>query len=261
MIKVGCVQLWHDDKETNQDRITRAEQLVDSAADCDLIVLPELWYVGVWSYDVYRESSEPVNGEIVSRFAEKAKKVNAFILAGSIIERDGNSIYNTAVLLDPKGNILGTYRKMHLIGAMDAREPEFFKHGEELVAIKTDLGVLGLSICYDVRFPEFFRKLAVNHGVEIFLHPTAWPISRLDDYRATCQVRANENQCFMLSSDMCGYNRGNPFAGHSAIIDPWGKRLASAGIYERVIKAEIDLSEIYQARQMLPLLKDRRLPV
>lgn len=261
MIKVGCVQLCHDDKESNQDRIARAEQLVDSASDCDLLVLPELWYVGVWSYDVYWESSESIKGEIIARFAEKAKKLNAYILVGSIIEKDGNSIYNTAVLLDPGGKIMGTYRKMHLVGAFGSREPEFMKSGEELVAVKTDLGVLGLSICYDLRFPEFFRQLAVNHGVEIFLHPTAWPLARLDDYRATCHVRANENQCFMVSSDMCGYNRGNPFAGHSAIVDPWGKRLASAGLYERVINAEIDLREIYQARQMLPLLKDRKLSI
>ena len=100
--------MWHDDSETNQDRIARAEQLVDSASDCHLIVLPELWYVGVWSYDVYWESSESVAGEIASRFAEKAKKLGAYILAGSIIERDGDSLYNTAVLLDPKGKILVT---------------------------------------------------------------------------------------------------------------------------------------------------------
>jgi predicted amidohydrolase len=135
------------------------------------------------------------------------------------------------------------------------------KPGDKLISVKTDLGILGLSICYDLRFPEFFRKLAVNEGVEIFLHATAWPVARLDDYRATCHVRANENQCFMISSDMCGFNRGNPFAGHSAIIDPWGKRVASAGMYEKVVKTEIDLSEVYQARKLLPLLKDRKLPV
>jgi predicted amidohydrolase len=261
VIKAASIQLYHDDKDTDQDRVNRADQLVESASDYDLIVLPELWYAGVWSYDSYWQSSQTVDGEIISRFAEKAKKLNAYILAGSIIEREGDSLYNTAILLDPRGKTLASYRKMHLVGAFGSREPEYMKPGDKLIVVKTDLGILGLSICYDLRFPEFFRKLAVNHGVEIFLHATAWPLARLDDYRATCHVRANENQCFMISSDMSGFNRGNPFAGHSAIIDPWGKRVASAGIYEKVVKAEIDLDEVYQARKMLPLLKDRKLPV
>ena len=215
----------------------------------------------MWSYDSYWQSSQTVDGEIISRFAEKAKKLNTYILAGSIIERDGDSLYNTAILLDPMGKTIASYRKMHLVGAFGSREPEYMKPGDKLISVKTDLGILGLSICYDLRFPEFFRKLAVNEGVEIFLHATAWPVARLDDYRATCHVRANENQCFMISSDMCGFNRGNPFAGHSAIIDPWGKRVASAGMYEKVVKTEIDLSEVYQAKKLLPLLKDRKLPV
>ncbi len=261
MIKVAAIQIWHDDKDTNEDRVARAEKLVDSAADCNLIVLPELWYVGVWSYDVYHQSSEQIPGPVVSRIAEKARKLNAYILAGSIIERDGDNLHNTAVMLDPRGKVMATYRKMHLIGAMGAKEPEMFKPGDKLVAVKTELGVLGLSVCYDLRFPEFFRKLVIQHGVEIFLHPTAWPLARLDDLRAYCHVRASENQCFLISADVGGNNRDNPFAGHSAIVDPWGKRLASAGLYERVVKAEIDLSEVHQARQMLPLLKDRRLPV
>lgn len=261
MIKVGCVQLRHNDDETKQDRVARAEQLIDSASDCDLIVLPELWNVGVWSYDVYHESSEPVPGETVSRIAEKARKVNAYILAGSIIERAEDSIYNTAVMLDPKGKVIATYRKMHLVGHSGSREAELMKPGKELVAVQTDIGVLGLSICYDLRFPEFYRKLVVHHGVEIILHPTAWPLVRLDDYRATCHVRANENQCYLVSCDTAGFNQGNQFAGHSAIIDPWGKRLGSAGLYERVVKAEIDISEMYQIRETLPLLKDRIFPV
>jgi predicted amidohydrolase len=261
MIKVAAIQVWHDDKDSNEDRIARAEQLIDSASDCNLIVLPELWYVGVWSYDVYQQSSEKIPGPVVNRIAEKARKLNAYILAGSVIERDGDKLHNTAVMLDPRGKVIATYRKMHLVGSMGAREPEMFQPGTELVAVKTELGILGLSVCYDLRFPEFFRKLVFQHNIEVILHPTAWPLSRLDDLRNFCSVRACENQCFLISSGVAGHNQGNPFAGHSAIIDPWGKRYASAGLYERVVKAEIDLAEVHQARRMLPLLKDRKLPV
>jgi len=261
MIKVAALQLYHDDKETIEQRISRGERLIDAASDCNLILLPELWYAGVWSYDLYRKSSERIPGTVVERIAAKARQYNTYICAGSVIEREGDDLHNTAVMLDPRGKVIATYRKMHLIGAMGSREPEMFKPGTELVAVRTELGVLGLTICYDLRFPEFFRKLVVVHGVEIYLHPTAWPLARLDDLRNFCSVRACENQCFLISADVCGHNRGNPFAGHSAIVDAWGKRLASAGIYERVLKAEIDLKEIYEARQLLPLLKDRKLPV
>jgi len=121
MIKVASIQLWHNDDESKQDRIAHAEQLIDSAADCDLILLPELWDIGWWSFDIYHQVSGPLPGETVSRIAEKARRVNAYILAGSIVERDGDSLYNTAVMLDPKGQIIATYRKIHLVGFMGAR--------------------------------------------------------------------------------------------------------------------------------------------
>ena len=261
MIKVACIQLWHNDDDSKQDRIAHAEQLIDSAADSDLILLPEIWNIGWWSFDIYRESSETLHGETISRIAEKAKAVNAYILAGSIVERRGDSLYNTAVLLDPKGQIVAAYRKMHLYGWMGAREAELMKRGEEIVTVKTELGVLGLAICYDLRFPELFRKMAVNHGVEIFLFVTAWPIVRLDNFRELCHARANENLCFLICCDSAGINRGKQYVGHSAIIDPWGVSIASAGIYESVITAKIDTAEIYRIRELLPALNDRFLSV
>jgi len=257
MIKVASIQLWHNDDDSKQDRIAHAEQLIDSAADSDLILLPEIWNIGWWSFDIYSESSETLHGETISRIAEKAKAVNAYILAGSIVERRGDSLYNTAVLLDPKGQIVTAYRKMHLYGWMGAREAELMKRGEEIVTVKTELGVLGLAICYDLRFPELFRKMAVNHGVEIFLFVTAWPIVRLDNFRELCHARANENLCFFISCDSAGINRGKQYLGHSAIIDPWGVSIASAGIYESVITAKIDTDEIYRIREFFPALNDR----
>lgn len=189
MIKVASIQLWHNDDDSDdskEDRITHAEQLIDSAAESDLILLAEVWNTGWWSFNMYCEGSETLQGETISRIAEKARAVNAYILAGSIVERQGDSLYNTAVLLDPKGKAIATFRKMHLVGVGGAREAELMKCREEIVTVKTDLGVLGLSICYGLRFPELFRKMAVNHGVEIFLHISAWPMQWLDDWRVLC---------------------------------------------------------------------------
>lgn len=261
MIKVASIQLWHNDDESKQDRIACAEQFIDSVADSDLILLPEIWNIGWQSFDIYREGSESLQGETISRIAEKAKAVNAYILAGSIVERRGGSLCNTAVLLGPRGQIVATYRKLHLVGFMGAKEAELMKRGEGIVTVKTDLGILGLSICYDLDFPELFRKMAVNHGVEIFLLISAWPIQKLDNWRELCHVRAYENQCFLVSCGSAGINRGKQYLGHSAIVDPLGTSIASAGIYESVVKGEIDTAEIYKIREFLPLLKDRFLPV
>jgi predicted amidohydrolase len=261
MIEVACIQLWHNDDDSKQDRIARAEQLIDSAAGSDLILLPELWNIGWWSFDIYREGSETLHGETISRVAEKAKSVNAYILAGSIVERSGDSLYNTAVLLDPKGQIVAAYRKIHLVGYMGAREAELLKRGEEIVTVKTELGVLGFSICYDLRFPELFRKMAVNHGAEIFLFVTAWPIVRLDNFRELCHARANENLCFLVCCNSAGINQGKQHGGHSAVIDPWGVPIASAGLYESVVTAKIDTAEVYKIRESLPALNDRVLSV
>jgi len=261
MIKVASIQLWHNDDDSKEDRITHAEQLIDSAAGSDLILLPEIWNIGWWSFDIYREASEPIRGETISRIAERAKAVNAYILAGSIVERRGDSLHNTAVLLDPKGQIVAKYSKMHLLGWAGAREAELMKRGQEVVTVKTDLGILGLSICYDLRFPELFRKMAVNHGVEIFLLIAAWPIVRLDNWRELCHARATENLCFLISCDSAGINRGKQYLGHSAIVDPLGTSIASAGIYESVVEGGIDTAEIYKIREFIPALNDRFLSV
>lgn len=257
MTKVASIQLWHNDGDSKENRIANAEQLIDSVSDSDLILLPEIWNIGWWSFDMYREGSETLQGETISRMAEKARAVNAYILAGSIVERKDDSLYNTAVLLDPKGQIAATYRKVHLVGFMGAREAELVKRGEKVVTVKTDLGVMGFAICYDLRFPELFRQMAVNHGVEIFLLVAAWPIVRLDNFRELCHARANENLCYLVSCDMAGINRGKQYLGHSAIVDPMGTSIVSSGTAESVVRGEIDTAEVYKAREFMPVLKDR----
>jgi len=257
MITIACIQLWHNDDDSKQDRIGHAEKLIDSAAGSDLILLPEIWNIGWWSFNKYEAESETLQGETISKIAEKAKVVNAYILAGSIVERKEDSLYNTAVLLDPKGQITATYRKIHLDGSSGAREAKLMKRGEEVVAVKTDLGVLGLSICYDLEFPEPFRRMTVCCGVEIFLLIAAWPMQKLDAWRYLCHTRAYENQCFLVCCGSAGINHGQQYLGHSAVIDPWGTRVASADVRESIVKAEIDIDDILKARQSLPLLEDR----
>lgn len=170
MIKVACLQMWLEDGQSKEDRIKHAEKMIDSAAGSDLIVLPELWNIGWYSFDRYRELSETLEGETISRIAEKAKKVNAYIMAGTIVEKKNDLLYNTAVLLDPKGKVIAAFGKMH-IPSMAGPEKQYITRNEKIVTVKTEIGVFGFGICYDLRFPELYRKMAVNHGVEIFLQP------------------------------------------------------------------------------------------
>ena len=263
MFKVASIQLRHSDTETKADRIARAEQLIDQAADADLIVLPESWNVGWWSFDQWKDNAEPLNGETISRIAAKAKQVNAYIMAGSIVEKDEEgSLYNTSVFLDPKGKIIGTYRKMHLVGfrvhgGLDAEEKFIAKRGLEPVTVKTELGAFGLSICYDIRFPELYRKMAIEQGAEVFIFVAGWPMAKLDNLQALTQVRANENLCWMVSCCPTGLNRGIPYLGYSAIIDPNGLIRAQARTVETIVKGEIDINEVYQVRKALTALDDR----
>lgn len=261
MSKVASIQLWFSDDKSKEERIKHVEQMIDRAAGADLILLPELWNIGWYSFDLWRDNSEPLHGETVSRMAEKAKAVSAYILAGSIVERVDNSLYNTAVLLDPKGQIVATYRKIHLSNLRGVQEATLMKRGEEVVAIKTELGVFGFGICYDLRFPELFRKMAVLKGVEVFLVASAWPLVRVENWVEMGHIRAAENQCYLISCNCAGINRGHQYLGHSAIADPNGTAIANGGLDECIVKGEIDIAELHKFRKEIPTLQNRVLSV
>jgi predicted amidohydrolase len=261
MTKVASVQPWFSDDKSKEERIKHAEQMIDRAAGADLILLPELWNTGWYSFDLWRDNSEPLHGETVTRMAEKAKKVNAYILTGSFVEKLDNSLYNTMVLLDPKGKIIATYKKMHLSNLRGVEEAALMKRGEEVVAVKTEIGVLGFGICYDLRFPELFRKMAVLKEVEVFLVAAAWPLVRVESWVEMGHVRAAENQCYLISCNCAGINRGHQFLGHSAIVDPQGTAIANGGLDECIVKGEIDVGELRKFRKDIPTLQNRVLSV
>ncbi len=267
--KVASIQYEFSDKLSKEDRIKKAEKFIDSCADADLILLPELWNFGwhslvdkdIASIDRLRTLSETLEGETISRMAEGARKVNSYIVAGSILERRNDSFYNTAVLLDPKGKIIATFSKMHLANYLGYQEAALLKPGRDITAVRTELGVLGFSICYDLRFPELYRKMAVNKGVEVFLLIAAFAMTRLENWLHLCHARAIENQCYLISCDAVGSDRGHQYLGYSAIIDPRGITIAGSGTSECIVKGEIDLEELYKFRKVMPNLQNRVLSV
>jgi predicted amidohydrolase len=261
MIKVASIQYWLDDNKNKSKRIEEVENLIEQAKGFDLIVLPEVWNIGWRGFDKYSSESENMEGETISRIAEKARKLKTHIMAGTIIEKDGNDLYNTAVLIGPSGNILGKYRKIHLVTRKGSEEVKYLKPGNEVVAVKTELGVIGIGICYDLRFPELYRKMVVEKGVEIILQPAAWPLARVENWMDLNHVRANENLCYLISCNCSGIDRGVQYLGHSTIVDPHGVPIVSSGLFGGIVKGEIDLEDLYKIRKENPHLENRVLSV
>ena len=256
-MKISLIQLRVSDEESAATRWIRVErylkQLQEEAPD--LVLLPELWGVGFANDAAYADAAEPLQGTTVLRLAVWARRLHCDILTGSFVECAADGLYNTMALLDANGFIKGTYRKIHLFG-YDAGERRHLTAGRKTTEIFTPYGIVGLATCYDLRFPEQFRRM-VDNGATIFAVSAAWPKKRLEEWRLFCRVRALENQSFLLACNHAGECAGAVGAGHSMIVAPDGKILAEAGEEEQILTAEIDLNEAQRFRSKFPALRDR----
>lgn len=254
-MRVSSIQLQIRDDETKAQRLQRMITKIDSCRGSQLIILPEIWNTGYFNFDLYAAESESLQGETVTLMAAKAKDLQAYVMMGSFVENDRGKLFNTSVLLNPQGEIIATYRKIHLFG-FGSDETRLLTPGAEVVTVATEHGVFGLATCYDLRFPEQFRRM-LDQGVEFFLISSAWPYPRLDHWRTLNQTRAFENECYLISANCAGINRGKQYLGHSAIVDPWGVTIAGAGDEESVITAEINAAEVKRVREVFPPVTDR----
>lgn len=236
--------------------IDKAVEGIRKARGADLIVLPELWNIGFMSFDRYIPEAEGRDGPTLHALRNVARKVKAHIHTGSFVEKEEGKLFNSSYLLSPQGEILSNYRKIHLFG-FNSKETQILNHGHQVVVADTPLGKIGLATCYDLRFPELFRRM-VEQGAELFLVCSAWPYPRLEHWIMLNRVRALENQCFLVSANSVGMNGGSQFVGHSMIVNPWGIILASGGDEETVLTADIALNEVKSARARFPALADRQ---
>jgi predicted amidohydrolase len=243
------------DGEAKHDRIGRAGALVSSLEGVDLIVLPEIWNVGYFNFDRYVEEAEELDGPTITRMSEAARAVGAYVMAGSIVERDEDRLFNTSVLLDPDGAVVGTYRKIHLFG-YGSREPDVLTRGDQVSVMDTAFGRIGLATCYDLRFPELFRAM-VDGGAELFIVPSAWPYPRVEAWTVLNRARAIENQAWLISANCTGSLGGLAYCGRSVIVDPWGTTVAAGGDRPSVVTGEIDIDVARTARATFPALRDR----
>jgi predicted amidohydrolase len=237
-------------------RRARAAGLIAQCAGADLVVLPELWAHGAWDFDDWAESAEPLHGPTLDVLSAAAKSAGVRLHGGTILERDGERLFNTAVLIEPDGSLAGSYRKIHRFG-FDSGEAAIVSAGEQPVSWALDGTTAAIATCYDLRFPELFR--AAVPAAELFIVAASWPARRAEHWRLLARARAVENQVFVLACGAAGTQAGVEQAGHSAVIDPWGEVLAEAGTDEQILDVEFDPARVAEIRASFPVLRDRRL--
>ncbi len=253
-MRVTSVQIGMRDR-SKEESVRDVLETLDRCPPSDLILLPEIWPSGFFCFDHYASDSEPLDGPIVGRFRDWAAARGCHILMGSMVEREGDRIYNTSVFLGPTGEIVARYRKIHLFGYR-SREKAILTPGQEVVVAKTPWGVVGLSTCYDLRFPEFFRKM-LDMGATMFLVASAWPKVRLEPWRLFNRARALENLSYLFSCNCAGSNAGTEYAGHSMIVDPWGNVLSEGGDAEGFVTAEVEPDMVRNVRSEFSAIDDR----
>lgn len=219
--------------------------------NCRLLVLPEMFSCG-FDYPLLRQraTATPVILETLQEWARRYR----ILLVGSLPEADKQTVYNTSYVIETDGTIAGTYRKVHLFSLH--REHLYFGAGEKHFVCETSIGRLGVLICYDLRFPELARTLALKRA-EILCVPAQWPTARIDQWSVLLRARAIENQLFVVGCNGCGRTGELILGGHSAIVSPSGQTIAAANDVEMHIVGELDFAEMVSFREKIPCLSDR----
>lgn len=241
---------------------TRTQEYTAEAAGrgAELVVFPELWDAGV-AYGKGKEVASSLSGGLFAQVVALARQHNVHIL-GSMYEKRGVGIHNTIAVISPRSGVMGAYRKIHLFPLMN--EDKWLQPGEAPLAIDLPWARTGFAICYDLRFPELFRRYAAD-GTQMVIVPCAWPHPRLNHYRTLLRARAIENQCYMIAVNRVGVDQdedGNiqdHYFGHSCVVDPWGEIVVEAGETEGHFTVTLDLNMVKQVRRELPVLDGRRL--
>ena len=249
-----CAELG--DKYKNYDKIKNA---VKSIKNADIIILPEVWTIG-WNCGKFRESAEDIgSSETLTFLADLAKEHNANIIGGSFITKnpDGNC-YNTSPVFDRTGKLIAIYNKNHLYSYFGSTEAQYITVGESPVLVGIDGYKIGLTVCYDIRFPEIYRAYRIA-GADVLVNCAAWASTKPSQWEIMTRSRAIENQTYMIAVNQVGPMGGNKFnLGHSRIIDYNGKVLSEILDGEGVIQSELDLDEMYDFRDKCRVIEDLR---
>jgi len=251
-IVAGCCQFPIKPGEFQDNCDTAEGMLIELAKEeCRLAVLPEMWSCS-FPYPVLSEMAGKTPA-ILNRMCKIAAD-NRLVIAGSLPEAAGQKIFNTSYLIDSTGKIAGKYRKVHLFSLYN--EQRFFGSGQSAHVFPTSVGKIGMMICYDLRFPELSRKMALE-GAEIICVSALWPLVRIEHWSLLLRARAIENQLFIAACNGCGSEEKITWGGASAIISPLGSFLAQAGPDKQRILGTLNFSEMSEFRRTIPCFNDR----
>lgn len=265
--KIALVQMdTQNDKKTNMEH---ALGWIDEAAkeNVSLVCFPEV--MNLIGKNVGEGGGrEPVPGYATERLMEKAKEHGIYIHGGSVTEEipGERRSYNTSVLINPQGEIIAQYRKLHTFDIMLSdgrpfRESDRVHPGAEIVTAKTELGTFGMSICYDVRFPELYRLLAME-GAQVIFVPSSFTLETgKDHWEPLLRARAIENGCYIVAAGQTGKKPAYTAYGNSMVVNPWGVVTARLGEHPGILYAEIDLDYQRQVQGQMPSLENRRTDV
>jgi len=264
LIRVGAVQM--DSQNDKKANLQKAEHLIERAASqgAQLVGLPEYFnFIGPENQEF--EQAETIPGPTTDHLSEIARRHHIWLHGGSILEKVPGQpkMFNTCTLFNPEGEITGKYRKIHLFdievkGGPAMTESSTKESGGKVIVCETDLGKIGLSICYDMRFPELYRIMALKGATLVFVPSEYTLYTGKDHWEPILRTRAIENQCFIIAPAQIGIKPLFQTYGRSLIIDPWGTIIAKASDKETCILAELDMEYLERVRQQVPSLKNRR---
>ena len=251
-MKIALVQYsptW-EDKESNKQKIL---SMINKVEGAELFIFPEMTLTGFTMKS--KEMSETIQGDSFRFFSSIAKEKSKNILAG-IIERRNNHIYNTLIHVKPDGNLLKLYRKIHPFSY--SSENEHYNAGTKPAYTKIKNWKIGLTICYDLRFPELYRKYGKKRA-HLIVNIANWPDTRIEHWRTLLKARAIENQCYVAGVNRVGKDPKLNYIGFSSVFDPMGKELATVENEEKVILVELDKNYLNEVREKFPFLDDIKL--
>lgn len=251
--KISLAQMHIKPGKIEQNR-QQALSMVQSAAavGSDLVLLPELWSSG---YDLENAAQHALSTPEIWSELDRLAALHHIAIGGSLLESRNQHIYNSFRWHSPTADLSASYQKIHLFRLM--AEDRWLAGGDYLQEVQTDWGKTGLAICYDLRFPELFRRYALN-GVRAVAISAEWPIRRIYHWSTLLRARAIENQMFVYGTNAVGLSGNDTFGGSSAVISPWGEVLVEgSSSAEDLLTAEIDPDTVDQARKFMPVFQDR----
>lgn len=263
----ACQMDSQDDKSAN---IETAIELLDEAgaAGADFVALPEM-FTFMGAKKEYRANAETIPGDVTERLGEKAREYSMYVHGGSMFEvaEEDEKVHNTSVVVDRDGELQAIYRKVHLFDVeigneVVTQESAHVNPGDSLTVVETDFGLVGLSICYDLRFPELFSTLS-QRGAEVIVLPAAFTLhTGKDHWETLLRARAIENQAYIIAPGQIG-DKPSSIAtyGRSLVVDPWGNVVAKASDTKRVVTADLDFDYLTSIRRELPSLEHKQFDI